>query len=136
MLAIQPRRRGQGDKELTPVGVGPGVGHAENASARVLQGRIDLVLELFAIDGGAAATRAGWVAALNHEVGDDAVEDGLVVVAAANQRGEVFARLGGVAGVELDGESTLRWLAWVLERLWYSGRLTIEVSRLIVVAIL
>lgn len=107
VLAIQPGRRGEGDEELAPVGVGPGIGHAEDARAGVLERRVDLVLELFAKDGAAATAGAGRVAALDHEVGDDAVEDGGVVVAAADEGGEVLAGLGGVGGVEFDGEGAL-----------------------------
>ncbi|OAQ86149.1 hypothetical protein VFPBJ_00189 [Purpureocillium lilacinum] len=102
VLAVEPGRGREGDEELGAVGVGPRVGHAEDARARVLERRVDLVLELVAVDGGAAAARARRVAALHHEVGDDAVEDGRRVVAAADERGEVVARLGGVRGVELE----------------------------------
>lgn len=73
----------------------------------MLEGWRDLVLELFAVDGAAAAAGAGGVAALDHEVGDDAVEDGVVEVAAAGERRKVFASLGGVVGVQLDGERAL-----------------------------
>lgn len=54
----------------------------------------DLVLELLAVDGGAAAAGAGGVAGLDHEVGDDAVDEEVVIVAALGEGGEVLARLG------------------------------------------
>lgn len=39
VLAVQPRRGGQSDEELTAVGVGACVGHAEDACARVCVSR-------------------------------------------------------------------------------------------------
>jgi hypothetical protein len=44
---------------------------------------------------------------LDHEVGDDAVEDCGGVVAAADEGGEVGAGFGGVGGVELEGDGAL-----------------------------
>lgn len=61
------------------------VGHAQDASAGVLQVRTNLVFELLAIDRGAAATSASRITALDHEVGNNAVEDSAIVVVA---RGE------------------------------------------------
>lgn len=67
----------------------------------------DLVLEGLAPDGAAAAAGAGGIAGLEHEVGDYAVDRGVVVVAAAGEGGEVFAGLGGMVGVELERECAL-----------------------------
>lgn len=53
-----------------------------------------LVGEFLAVDGGAAATGAGGVAGLDHEVGDYAVHEEVVVVAALGEGGEVLAGLG------------------------------------------
>ena len=107
MLPVQPRCGGQGDEELAAVGVRPGVSHTQDACAGVLEGRVDLVFELLAVDGGAAAAGAGGVTRLGHEVGDDAVEDGIGIVAAADEGGKVIACLGGVGGVQLDGDGAL-----------------------------
>lgn len=71
------------------------------------QARVDFVFELVAVDGGAAAARARWVAALDHEVWDDAVEDCGGEVAAAGEGGEVVAGFGGVGCVELEGDCAL-----------------------------
>ena len=51
MLAVQPRRRCQRDEELAAVGVRPGIGHRQDARARVLELFLDFVLELLAEDG-------------------------------------------------------------------------------------
>ena len=59
----------------------------------MLQSRIDLIFELFAVDGSAAAAGTGRVAGLEHEVWDYAVEDDVVVVAALGEGGEVVAGL-------------------------------------------
>lgn len=109
MFAVEPGRGRERDEELAAVGVGPGVGHAQDPRARVLelQGPGDLVGELVAVDGGAAAARPRRVAALHHEARDDAVEDRLVVVAAPRQGLEVDARLGRVGRVQLDGDRAL-----------------------------
>ena len=68
---------------------------------------IDAYRELVAVDGAAAAAGARRVSALYHEGRDDAVKDGVVVVAAFGELGEVVARLRRVGVVELDGDSTL-----------------------------
>jgi hypothetical protein len=104
VLPIQPRRRRQCSEELRAIGIRPRVRHAEDPRARVFQGRGDLVLEFVAVDGGAAAAGACGVAALDHEVWDDAVEDGVVVVPAGREFGEVLTGFGGVGRVELDGD--------------------------------
>ena len=70
-----------GDEELAAVGAaaggaGAGVGHGEEAGLVEGEGWVDLVLEEVAGISG-AVTRA--VAALDHEVGDDAVKGGAVV---------------------------------------------------------
>lgn len=62
---------------------------------------MDLVGEGGAPARGAAAAGAGWVAGLEHEVGDYAVDRGVVVVSAAGEGREVLAGFGGVGCVEL-----------------------------------
>jgi predicted nuclease of predicted toxin-antitoxin system len=47
---------------------------------------------------------------LDHEVWDNAMEDGAVIVTALSQLLEVFARLGRVVVVELDDDGALRKL--------------------------
>src|SRR6266511_3113207 len=73
VLAVQPRRGGDGDEELRPVRVRPGVGHGQEAGAVERRSvRRALVLELIPE---AAAARSLGVPALDHEIGDDAVKD-------------------------------------------------------------
>lgn len=108
VLAVEPGRGGEGDEELRAVGVGAGVGHAQDAGARVPQLGRDLVGELVAVDGGAAAARARRVPALDHEGRDDAVEDDAVVVPPGREGAEVLAGPRRVRGVELDGDDSLR----------------------------
>lgn len=85
ILAVQVRCLLQGDEELTPVGFGALVRHRHHATPRVSQRRnLDFVFEILAPDGCAALydrmvrnrlmRRLGCVAALNHKIGDQAME--------------------------------------------------------------
>jgi hypothetical protein len=107
MLAVQPRCRRKRYEELRAVRIGAGVGHAENARAAVLEVRRDLVFELVAVDGIAASPRARRIPALDHEVGNDAVEYEVVEVVALGERREVLARLWRVVVVEFYHDGTL-----------------------------
>jgi len=73
----------------------------------MFQRRGDFIGEFVAIDGTATATGAGRVAALNHERGDDAVEDEVIVVAALGEGREVCAGFGSVLVVEFNGDGAL-----------------------------
>lgn len=69
---VKVRRRGEGDKELAAVGVGPLVGHADDAALVVAQAGPDLVLEGRPVDGAPAFGVVGRVgvggrASLRHE---------------------------------------------------------------------
>ncbi len=89
MHAIQMRRPRQRNEELASIRTRPAVRHRENALTRMGQGVVKLVFELTAPDGLAATARAGGVAALDHEVWDDAVEDHAVGAAGVGEAGEV-----------------------------------------------
>ena len=86
-------RRGQRDKKLASVGIGPSVRHAEDSGCGVGELGDDFVGESAAVDGGAAAAGARGVAGLDHEVADDAVGGDGVVVACCGEGGEVVAGL-------------------------------------------
>ena len=79
-------------KNCEPFVFGPGVRHRDHAPLD--RAAVRLVLELVA---GAAHAGAGRVAALDHEVRDDAVEDDAVVEAVARELDEVLDRLRRVA---------------------------------------
>lgn len=81
MLPVQPRGRGQGNEELASIRVGTTVCHTQDARPCMFQAVVDFVCELFTVDGATASTGSGRIACLKHEVGDDAVEDDIVVVA-------------------------------------------------------
>src|SRR5829696_1682622 len=136
VLAVEPGRRHLGDEELGAVGVGPGVGHGQVAGTVEAVGPADLVLELVA---GAAPAGAERVAALDHEVGDDPVEDRPLIegslllrtggrvaprLAAGGQADEVLNRLGGGVGKQTDPD-------WALGGL--QGRVGVGHARLLAV---
>src|SRR5437588_10897459 len=103
VLTVQPGgRRGGDDEELGAVGIGAGVGHGQRPPLDAVL--VDLVLERVARTAGAGALGA---AALDHEVGDDAVEGEPVVEALARQLAEVAHRARGVLIEQLDLDSAV-----------------------------
>ena len=114
VLAVQPVRGGHRDEELGTVGARSGVGHGQQVGLVERQLRVELVSELIP---GAARTGAGRIPTLDHEAGNDAVEDravveraggppggvlGRVLRTAVGQRDEVSHGLGGVIGQQHD----------------------------------
>jgi len=97
VFAVEPVGRDVSDEELGAVGARAGIGHGEDAGFGVFEGRVEFVTELVAWAAGAGA---GGVAALDHEVGDDAVEFDAVVVAALGEVEEVGAGHGRLRGEE------------------------------------
>ncbi|TGO43553.1 hypothetical protein BOTNAR_2273g00020 [Botryotinia narcissicola] len=99
MFPIQPRRGRQRNKKLRPICIRARIRHRQDPRP----------------DRGSAAAGARGIARLQHEVGDDAVEDDVVVVAAPDESLEVGARFGRVRRVEFEGygalgEGEVRWI--------------------------
>ena len=91
------------DEELASGGVRPhGAGHGQHATV-VGQIVLETVLGKLTLDGvaGAADADALGVAALNHEAGNDTVENEAVVEALLHQRDEVVDGVGSHLGVQL-----------------------------------
>jgi len=77
---IEPASLDSTDKELGTVSVRTSVRHGEHTRAGVLELEV-LIGELSAVDRlSATAIAVGEIAALDHEAGDDAVEDATLVV--------------------------------------------------------
>jgi hypothetical protein len=93
VLAVQVRSRGEADEELTAVGARAAVGHGQDTGASVLERAVELVLELAAPDGLSTTTGTSGVTALQHEAGDDAVEDDAVVLASVGETCKVLTCL-------------------------------------------
>ena len=108
VLAVQPGAGDSGDEELRPVGVGAGVGHRQQTGAGVSLVEV-FVRELLTVDQLTTVASAGFkVTTLEHEVGDNSVEDQALVAEAlftGAQRLEVGGGLRGniVVQFELDG---------------------------------
>lgn len=104
VLAVEPIAGDGGHEELGAVGVAASVGHREEAGGDVAAGLAGetLILELVAVDGAAAgAVALREVAALQHKVRNDAVEDGSLEVeglAVGGVAGAAAAELAEVAG--------------------------------------
>ena len=105
-----------GDEELAAVGARAGIGHRQHAGFVVTRFSAAFVLEAVAWAAIADAVRA---AALDHEIGDDAVEFQAVVEAALDQVdeigdghrrlvGEQFDADGAAVGVEDGDQSDMR----------------------------
>lgn len=113
MPSIKPRGLDGGDKELGAIGVGASIGHRENTGASVLQDEV-FVGEFLAIDGLAtSAIMVREVSALEHEVGDHAMECGALVAEAflaRAQRTEVFASLWSDICSQLQKTNTFKIL--------------------------
>ena len=91
MLVVQMGLRSVRDKELRPIGVGPGVRHGENASAVMPELGMKFIIELVAGISGPGAVRA---AGLDHEVADNPMELQSIIKTVLGKLGEVCARVG------------------------------------------
>ena len=103
VLAVQVLGVGVHDEELAARGVGGGgTRHAENAPL-VLQVVLDTVEKELALDAVAGAAHAGALgaAALNHEAGNDSVEDQTIIKMVIAQVDEVADALGRFVGIQL-----------------------------------
>jgi hypothetical protein len=107
MFPIQPWRRCQRDKELTPIGIRTTVRHTQNTSSSMLERGMNLIFELVTVDGASATTGASRVAGLDHEVRDDAMKDDTIVVTTFCKSGEVLAGFRSVIVVKFDGDGAL-----------------------------
>ena len=91
------------DEELGAGGVGAlGTGHGQDTTL-VTQVILNTVKEELAFDAVAGAAHAGALraATLNHETGDNAMEDQTVIVVVIGQIDEVIHALGSLFGIQL-----------------------------------
>mmetsp|Transcript_7958 Transcript_7958/g.9232 ORF Transcript_7958/g.9232 Transcript_7958/m.9232 type:complete len:221 (-) Transcript_7958:115-777(-) len=119
VLSIQPLSLDGSDEELATVGVLASVGHGEDTRPSVLAQKV-LVFELGSVNGlTASSITPGEITSLKHEVGDDSVEDGVLVVKrlaliahallAGAQGAEVLYRLGNSVAVKTHSNPAF-WL--------------------------
>ncbi len=91
VFAVEPVGGHVGDEELASVGSRACVGHGEDAGFGVFEGGVEFVTEAVTW---AAHSCSGWVAALDHEVFDDAVKFDSVVISSFCEVEEVCAGHG------------------------------------------
>jgi len=109
VLAVEPGSHNSGDKKLGSVGVGPSICHGEEEWGGMLELEV-LILELLAPNRATTgAITAGEVTTLKHELGNDTVEYGALVVFAIGATfadgSEVLSRLGDDVVEELKGDA-------------------------------
>ena len=108
VLAVQMLGILMHDEELAAGGIGGGgPSHAQHAPL-VLQVVLHTVEEELALDAVAGATHTGafGAAALDHEAGDDPVEDQTVVIVMIAQVDEIVNALGCLLGIQLALDDT------------------------------
>jgi hypothetical protein len=97
VLTIQPLSLDGGDEELGTVGTGTSVSHGQETGTGVLEGKV-LISKLVTVDGLTTGTVVvGEVTTLEHELGNDTVEDGALVtvtVLTSTESTEVLSSLG------------------------------------------
>ena len=114
VLVVQMRGLPAGNKELTPVGALPGVGHGEQSSLRVLELEILVVKLLPVYRLSAHAVPQGEIPSLNHEILNDPVEGASLVMKGlpalprsffpGAETPKVLCGLGGNVAVELHDD--------------------------------
>lgn len=77
VAVVEERSRGSGDEKLGAVGSWSGVGHGENTRGAVTEIGVEFISEFITR---AAAAAFGWIATLQHEAFDHAVESNTVVI--------------------------------------------------------
>src|SRR5262249_14082718 len=107
MFAVEPIGCDVGNEKLTAVGVRAGVRHGQAADLMFVWIVFYFVFEPVTR---AAAAGPGWVAALDHEVGDHAMKDGAVVKFFAREKNEIVHRFRCVLGKEIAHDFPARGL--------------------------
>ncbi len=106
VAVVEERGRGCGDEKLGAVGSRAGVGHGEDAWRAVTEIGVEFISELVTR---AAAAAFGWIATLQHETFDHAVEGNAIVIAALGEIEEIrasdgsFGRIKGCVNVACGG---------------------------------
>ncbi|CAD75263.1 conserved hypothetical protein [Rhodopirellula baltica SH 1] len=96
---VEVRLSFMSDEKLRPIGVGTGVGHRQNAGTIMLELGMELIFKLVT---GSTTPAAFGATALDHEVGDHAVENQSVVVLLLAERFEVLNGLRSFVVKQFD----------------------------------
>lgn len=105
MFSVEPRRRDMGDEELRAVRIRSRIRHRESTRRVVGQGQC----ARFIVEGVAGTTGAGSLrtATLNHEIGDDSMEDKIVVESVLREFDEIPGRFRSLFREEFDFDLAL-----------------------------
>ena len=109
MLSVEPRGGDCGNEELGAVSIGTCVGHGKQSGLGMFFVEV-LILEFFSVDGLASGSvEVGEVSALEHELRNDSVEDGVQIAVSflsSAQCPEVLSCLWDNFVVEEEADST------------------------------
>ena len=97
VFPVEVRSRHMGDEKLATIRAGASIGHGENTRAVVLESALHFVFKTVS---GAAATSAGRITALDHELVDHAVKSNVVVEAPFGEVQEIRNRYGSLRGLQ------------------------------------
>lgn len=89
MMVLEPRRRDNSHKELGAARVRAGIGHSQDTGFAEIKARTKFIRDRLLR---AAATRTRWVAALDHKIGNDTMENRAIIKTGFCQIDKIFDR--------------------------------------------
>lgn len=110
VFPIEPLCWSQSKKKLTPISVWTCISHGQDTSASKFKLRMQFIFKMLAKYTSTPSTCSCWVSALHHEVLNDSVKFGIIIVASSRQFSEVLASIWGMIPIQLQCECPHRRL--------------------------